>query len=203
MSRSLSQRFFAGLYDFIFKGGLKKTAIGLVLGTFLLASVAYIAFPQTTAAVVMGSVGLGGQNFDPPQIEAGENVYEYEGDWRGGAGPVGSSIGGEVEATVDWDEGVVSAEMSGDQISDGFMEGTVDPETGRTEGSGAVNAFGLTGVEFVIEGEYEPDGTSASGEWESVGEISGSGTWEVEMTEESKQRFRQAQSEEDAGDGQG
>lgn len=189
MAKSLSQRFFAGLYDFIFKGGLKKTLIGLFLGVFLLSSVAYLIFPQTVSAVLLGSLGLQEEEFNPPKIEAGENVYDYEGTWRGSAGPVGSSIGGTVEATVDWDRGVVSAEMYGDQISGGYMNGTVDPETGVTEGGGAVNAFGMSGVEFEIEGEYETDGTSASGTWESVGEMSGSGTWQVEMTEESRQRF--------------
>ncbi len=192
MAKSLSQSFFAGLYDFIFKGGLKKTLIGLFLGLFLLSSVAYLAFPQTMTALIFGSLGLQGEDFNPPQIEAGENVYEYEGTWRGSAGPVGSSIGGTVEATVDWDAGEVSAEMYGDQISGGYMNGTVDPETGATEGSGAVNAFGMSGVEFEIEGEYEPDGTGASGTWESVGEISGSGTWQVEMTNESRRRFEQS-----------
>ncbi len=200
MSGSIFQRLFAGLYDFVFKGGLKKTVIGLVLGMFLLVSIAYIAFPQTTAAIVMGSMGLQDEDFQPPQIEAGENVYTYEGTWQGSAGPVGTGIGGEVVATVDWDQGVVSAEMEGDEISDGFMEGTVDSDTGHTEGGGAVNAFGLSGVSFVIEGEYETDGTSASGTWESTGEISGDGTWEVEMTEEDKQRFLEAQGEADGNE---
>lgn len=199
MAKSLSQRFFAGLYDFIFKGGLKKTVIGLFLGLFLLSSVAYLVFPQTVSALVLGSLGVGAQDFQAPQIEEGENVYEYEGTWKGSAGPVGSNIGGEVEATVDWDAGEVSAEMRGNEISGGYMNGTVDPETGATDGGGAVNAFGMSGVEFVIEGEYEPDGTSASGTWESVGEISGSGTWDVEMTEESKQRFRSGGGEEEQG----
>ncbi|MFP4632062.1 MAG: hypothetical protein ACLFMT_01330, partial [Halobacteriales archaeon] len=184
--KPLSRRVFAALYDFVFGGGLKKTLVAVFLISMLGLSVAYLVYPQTVASVAMGTLGMAEQDFTPPEIEEGEEVFEYEGTWSGSGGPVGTSIGGDVHAVVDWEAGEVSAEMEGDEVSEGYMEGSVDPETGVTEGEGAVDAFGMSGVSFEIEGEYDPEGTTASGEWESTGEISGSGTWDVEMTEESR-----------------
>ena len=91
-----------------------------------------------------------------------------------------------LRAEVNFETGRVVATAEGDRVSEGFLEGHVDNETGDTNGTGAVNAFGLTGIEFTFEGEYSQDGSVAEGTWRTVSgsEMNGDGTWRIERVED-------------------
>jgi len=159
---------------------LKKAFIALMVLSLISVSGAYLVYPQTTTSVALSAIGATPEGqFEPPAIE-GETV-EYVGEFGGSGGPTGVPIGGDIEAEVNFNTGEVSAVAEGeDHISEGFLEGEVDPETGNTWGVGSVNAFGLAGVSFTYEGEYAQDGSYAEGTWEATGEISGSGTWRID-----------------------
>lgn len=179
-------RCFEACYDFVMKGGLKKAIVAIFAISLIMLTTAYLVFPQTTTSVALSVVGASaGTDFEPPEIP-GENNVEYVGSFEGSAGPVGTGVGGEIRAEVNFETGQVSAEAEGETTSGGYLEGTVDLQDGSTEGTGNVNAFGLTGVPFRFEGQYSEDGSSAEGTWEATGEISGSGTWEIEVANRSE-----------------
>ncbi len=175
---------FEAIYDFVVGGGLKKTVIGLMVLSLIAVSGAYLVYPQTTTSVALSAIGATPEGqFEPPAIEG--DTVEYVGEFSGSGGPTGVPIGGEIEAEVNFDSGEVSAVAEGENhISEGFLEGEVDSETGNTWGVGSVNAFGLAGVSFSFEGEYAQDGSYAEGTWEATGEISGSGTWHIERVDD-------------------
>jgi len=59
-------------------------------------------------------------------------------------------------------------------------------KTARLRGTGNVKALGLTGVPLKYEGRFSEDGTRAEGTWKGTGELRGSGTWELEIVDESE-----------------
>ena len=176
---------FEAIFDFVMKGGLKKVFISLMVLSLIGVSGAYLVYPQTTTSVALSTIGATPEGqFEPPAIE-GNDTVGYVGEFSGAGGPTGVPVGGEIRAEVNFETGRVVATASGDRVSEGFLEGTVDPESGKTSGTGSVNAFGLTGVDFTFEGEYSQDASSASGTWEtkSGSEINGDGTWSIERVE--------------------
>lgn len=176
---------FEVIFDFIAKGGLKKTLIALVILSLVGVSGAYIVYPQTTTSIALSTIGATPEGqFDPPAIE-GNDTVKYVGQFEGAGGPTGVPISGEIEAEVNFETGRVVATAEGDRVSEGYLEGQIDTETGDTWGNGSVNAFGLAGVSFTFEGEYAQDGSSAQGTWVSTGEINGDGTWKVERVGDS------------------
>jgi len=177
---------FEACYDFVVKGGLKKTVVALFAISLIMLTTAYLVFPQTTTSVALSVVGASaGDNFEPPEISGEDNV-EYVGSFSGSAGPVGTGVEGQIHAQVNFETGEVTARAEGETADEGYLEGAVDLETGETEGTGNVNAFGLTGVPFEFEGQYAEDGSRAEGTWEATGEISGSGTWQIEVANQSE-----------------
>jgi hypothetical protein len=177
---------FEAIFDFVTKGGLKKTIIGLMVLSLVAVSGAYLVYPQTTTSVALSAIGATPEGqFEPPAIE-GNNTVGYVGRFSGAGGPTGVPVSGEIRAEVNFETGRVVATAEGDRVSEGFLEGHVDPETGDTNGTGAVNAFGLTGIEFTFEGEYSQDGSVAEGTWRTVSgsEMNGDGTWRIERVED-------------------
>ncbi len=184
---SITQSLGAAAYDFVFRGGLKKTSVAVFLGFFMLSSVAYLAFPQTTASVAVNTVGAQEGEFTPPPIEDGDSVYRYEGTFEGTAGPVGTKVEGDINATVDFEKEEVVAEVSGPEVQ-GYFEGEGDVEEGIVWGEGEVQVFGMADQPVEFEGEAEPDAVVASGTWMGKGEVSGEGVWRAEMTRESRRK---------------
>jgi len=183
--RSIFGGVFEVIFDFITKGGLKKAIIGLMVLSLIGVSGAYLVYPQTVTSVSLSLVGATPEGqFDPPSIE-GNDTVGYVGEFSGAGGPTGVPIGGEIRAEVNFETGRVVATAEGDRVSEGFLEGHVDPESGDTWGNGSANAFGLTGIQFTFDGEYSQDGSSASGTWQTVqgSEINGDGTWSIERVE--------------------
>ncbi len=172
---------FEAVFDFVMKGGLKKVLISLMILSLITVSGAYLVYPQTTTSVALSAIGATPEGqFEPPSI--GNDTVGYVGEFSGAGGPTGVPVGGEIRAEVNFTSGRVVATAQGERVSEGFLEGTVDAESGETSGTGSVNAFGLTGVDFTFEGEYSQEASSASGTWEtkSGSEINGDGTWEIE-----------------------
>ncbi|MFP4174769.1 MAG: hypothetical protein ACLFSW_03200, partial [Halobacteriales archaeon] len=154
---------FEAIFDFVTKGGLKKTVIALMVLSLVAVSGAYLVYPQTTTSVALSAIGATPEGqFEPPSIE-GNDTVGYVGEFSGTGGPTGVPIEGEIRAEVNFDTGRVVATAEGDRVEEGYLEGEVDPETGETSGTGSVNAFGLTGIDFTFEGEYAEDGSSAEG----------------------------------------
>jgi hypothetical protein len=182
--RSIFGAIFEVIFDFITKGGLKKTIIGLMILSLVGVSGAYLVYPQTTTSVALSAIGATPEGqFEPPAIESNDTVG-YVGQFSGSGGPTGVPVGGEIRAEVNFETGRVVATAEGDRVSEGYLEGSIDT-SGVTEGEGSVNAFGLTGVDFTFEGEYSQEASSASGTWEtkSGSEINGDGTWEIERAD--------------------
>jgi hypothetical protein len=183
--RSIFGGIFEVLFDFITKGGLKKTIIGLMVLSLVGVSGAYLVYPQTTTSVALSAIGATPEGqFEPPAIESNDTVG-YVGQFSGSGGPTGVPVRGEIRAEVNFETGRVVATAEGDRVSEGYLEGSIDTESGVTEGTGSVNAFGLTGIDFTFEGEYSQEASSASGTWETKpgSEMGGDGTWEIERVE--------------------
>lgn len=143
---------FEAIFDFVMKGGLKKVFISLMVLSLIGVSGAYLVYPQTTTSVALSTIGATPEGqFEPPAIE-GNDTVGYVGEFSGAGGPTGVPVGGEIRAEVNFETGRVVATASGDRVSEGFLEGTVDPESGKTSGTGSVNAFGLTGVDISESG---------------------------------------------------
>jgi len=176
---------FEACYDFVAKGGLKKTVVALFAISLIMLTTAYLVYPQTTTSVALSVAGASTGEFEPPEISGEDNV-EYVGSFSGSAGPVGTGVSGELYVDVNFETGEATAHAEGDKVKNGYIEGTVDLKDGTTEGTGNVNAFGLTGVPFEYEGRFSEDGTRAEGTWEGTGELSGSGTWEMERVDETE-----------------
>ncbi|MGK2230161.1 MAG: hypothetical protein ACI9QA_000311 [Methanobacteriota archaeon] len=177
---------FEAIFDFVTKGGLKKTVIGLMVLSLVAVSGAYLVYPQTTTSVALSAVGATPEGqFEPPAIE-GNDTVGYVGQFSGGGGPTNVPVEGEIRAEINFGTGRVVATAQGDSVSEGYLEGEVGTRTGETNGTGAVNAFGLTGIEFNFEGEYSQDGSVAEGTWKTVSgsEMSGDGTWRIERVED-------------------
>jgi hypothetical protein len=180
--RSIFGGIFEVIFDFIANGGLKKTLISLIILSLVGVSGAYLVYPQTTTSVALSMAGATPEGqFEPPGVEGNETVI-YVGRFEGAGGPTGTPIGGKIVAEVNFNTGKVSATAEGDRVSEGYLEGRVDPETGETWGNGSVKAFGMAGVDFNFEGEYVRE-KRAEGTWVSNSEIRGDGTWYVERVE--------------------
>jgi hypothetical protein len=171
---------FEAVFDFVVKGGLKKTLIALMVLSLVAVSGMYLVYPQTTTSVALSAIGATPEGqFEPPSI--GNDTVGYVGEFSGAGGPTGVPVGGEIRAEVNFTSGRVVATAQGDRVSEGYLEGQVDAQSGETSGTGSVNAFGLTGIDFTFEGEYSQDASSASGTWRTVedSEINGDGTWSI------------------------
>jgi len=176
---------FEAIFDFIANGGLKKVVIGLMVLSLVGVSGAYLVYPQTVTSVALSAVGATPEGqFEPPAIQ-GNNTVGYVGQFAGTGGPTGVPVEGEIRAEVNFETGRVVATAEGDRVDGGYLEGTVDTEEGDTDGTGSVNAFGLTGIDFTFQGEYSQDASSASGTWQTVSgsEIRGDGNWEIQRVE--------------------
>jgi hypothetical protein len=118
---------------------------------------------------------------DSPSIEV-NGTTDYAGELSGSGGPTGVPLDGEIRMSVSFNSGKLTGTVEGERLSNGTLDGTVNPQTGDTSGTGALDAFGLSGVSFEFEGEFTENGSRAEGTWETKpgSEINGDGTWRVE-----------------------
>jgi len=125
---------FEACYDFVVKGGLKKTVVALFAISLIMLTTAYLVFPQTTTSVALSVVGASaGDNFEPPEISGEDNV-EYVGSFSGSAGPVGTGVGGELHAEVNFETGEATARADRDKVEKGYIQEIIYLEDGTTEG---------------------------------------------------------------------
>lgn len=185
---------FEQCYDFVFGGGLKKALMAVGVLVIVGGAGMYVVYPDFTTSIVTNLLGANPRaEFSP--VAAGADTQFFTGSISGNAGPTGGAVEGTVLAKVDFEQGRVAGNVTGTysgQSVEGFLQGSVTGD-GQTAGTGQTTALGVATVRFEFEGEYNPEGTQASGTWRSTTNIRGDGQWRIRRINESRYRQLQGQ----------